>query len=455
MKLKTKIQLFSSIFILIMLVLVNTSIYFLFYQNATKSQLVELSLQTEVLVGRLSNATTAEEAGEVIKAFLPANGMAKVFSNEGKALEFKLTGEAYKTLEGAFQAEESREIIRPERGVHVAVITKPIIWYDGSIVTLQISDNLVELADTMTILFYVLVIASIIFLIPTLIGSTVLSRFLLNPIEKLTNTMKENIRDRKWNKIEHRNHSRDELYEMEVTFNEMIDQLKTNYEKQEDFVSNASHELKTPIQIVKSYAQLMERRGMDNPELLQESIQAIDSEADRMKKLVEQLLALAKNKKNVVHKEVEFHQLVEHSIVTFKQAYGREIEFHKNIESIYVMGSADQLEQIIYILIDNALKYSKEKIVVSLFTYNGEVIFSVQDFGNGISEEEQERIFERFYRVDKARSRETGGTGLGLSIALTIAEEHNGKLTVESTEGEGSTFTLVLPILKKKSQPTE
>ena len=198
--------------------------------------------------------------------------------------------------------------------------------------------------------------------------------------------MKENIKDRKWNKIEHRNHSRDELYEMEVTFNEMIDQLKTNYEKQEDFVSNASHELKTPIQIVKSYAQLMERRGMDNPELLQESIQAIDSEADRMKKLVEQLLALAKNKKNVVHKEVEFHQLVEHSIVTFKQAYGREIEFHKNIESIYVMGSADQLEQIIYILIDNALKYSKEKIVVSLFTYNGEVIFSVQDFGNGISE---------------------------------------------------------------------
>ena len=449
MKLKAKIQLFSSIFILIMLVLINTSIYFLFYKSATDSQLAELDLQTDSLINRLSETTEREEAGDVLNAFLPANGMAKVFSRENRSLEFKYTGEAYTALEGAFQTEETKEVIRPERGVYVAVVTKPLIWHDGTVVTLQMSDNLIELADTMTILFYVLIIASIIFLVPTVIGSNLLSRFLLNPIEELTRTMKENIKERKWKKIDHSNRSKDELYEMEATFNEMIDQLKESYEKQEDFVSNASHELKTPIQIVKSYAQLVERRGTDNPELVEEAIETIDSEADRMKKLVEQLLALAKNKKNVVHKKVEFVQLLEHSIATFKQAYGREIELHKNVDKIHVSGNADQLEQIMYILIDNALKYSEEKIVISLFTYKREVIFSVKDFGKGISKEDQNRIFERFYRVDKARSRETGGTGLGLSIALDIAEAHDGKLTVDSTPGEGSTFTLVLPVLKE------
>ncbi|MCF3944630.1 sensor histidine kinase [Oceanobacillus alkalisoli] len=455
MKLRTKIRLFSSILILSMLILVNTFVYFLFYKNATDSQLVELSLQTDNLIEQLASATAAEETSEVINAFLPANGMVKVFSSDEQALEFKLKGEAYRTLEGAFQTAESQEIIRPERGVHVAVVTKPIIWHDGSVVTLQMSDHLVALTDTLRILFYVLIIVSLIILIPTIIGSNILNRLLLNPIEELTRTMKTNIKERKWKKIDHSNRSKDELYEMEVTFNEMIDQLRDNYERQEDFVSNASHELKTPIQIVKSYAQLLERRGKDNPELLEESIAAIDSEADRMKRLVEQLLSLAKNKENVVHEPIELVQLVDHSITTFKQAYNREIEFHKNIEKLNVLGNAGQLEQIIYILIENALKYSEDKIAVSLFTYNGDVIYSVKDYGSGISPEDQERIFERFYRVDKARSRETGGSGLGLSIAKEIAESHHGKLTVESAAGEGSMFTLVLPAMKKADRENE
>lgn len=449
MKLRTKIRLFSSILILSMLIFVNTFIYFLFYKNATDGQLTELSLQTDVLIEHLSQTTSGEEASEVINAFLPANGMVKVFSSDQRAIEFKRKGEAYRTLEGAFQTAETHEIERPERGVHVAVVTKPIIWHDGSVVTLQMSDNLVALTNTMRILFYVLIIVSLVILIPTVIGSNILSRFLLNPIEELTRTMKTNIKERKWEKIDHRDRSKDEVYEMEVTFNEMIDQLKDNYERQEDFVSNASHELKTPIQIVKSYAQLLARRGKDNPELLDESIEVIDSEADRMKRLVEQLLSLAKNKENVVHERVELVQLIEHSITTFKQAYNREIEFHKNTETIHVLGNAGQLEQIIYILIENALKYSEDKITVSLFTYNGDVIYSVKDYGSGIAPEDQERIFERFYRVDKARSRETGGSGLGLSIAREIAEDHQGKLTVDSTLGEGSTFTMVLPIMKE------
>lgn len=450
MKLRTKIQVFLSLFILIIMLLINTSVYFLFYKNATASELEQLVAQTEILVERLANTTDGYEASELIKAFLPANGMAQVFSNEGQTLELKRREDAYQTLQGEFQTEETHEVLKPERGVNVAVVTRPIIWQDGSVVTLQLSNNLVELSNTLTILFYVLLFASLIFLIPTFIGGNILIRFLLNPIHQLTQAMKENIKGRKWQKIDLTNRSKDELFEMEATFNEMIDQLKDNYEKQEDFVSNASHELKTPIQIVKSYAQLIERRGKNNEALIQESVEAIDTEADRMKKLVEQLLALAKSKREIEYTKVEFVQLVDHSVSTFKHAYAREIEFIKNVESMHVKGNADQLEQIVYILVDNALKYSEDKIIVSLFTHNGEVIFSVKDFGKGVAEEEQERIFERFYRVDKARSRETGGTGLGLAIAKSITEEHQGKLTIDSIAGEGSTFTLVLPILREE-----
>lgn len=449
MKLQTKIQLYLSLFILIMLLFIHTSVYFLFYKNATASELEQLVAQTEILVERLANTTDAYEASELINAFLPVNGMAQVFSSEGQTLEFKRRADAYKLLQGGFQAEETHEILQPERGVNVAVVTRPIIWQDGSVATLQLSNNLVELSNTLKILFYVLLFASLVLFIPTFIGGNVLTRFLLNPIRQLTQTMKENMKERKWQKIDLTNRSRDELFEMEATFNEMIDQLKDNYEKQEDFVSNASHELKTPIQIVKSYAQLIERRGKNNQALIQESVEAIDTEADRMQKLVEQLLALAKSKKETEHTSVEFVQLVEHSISMFKHAYDREIEFIKNVESMDVKGNADQLEQIIYILVDNALKYSEDKIIISLFTHNGEVIFSVKDFGKGISEEEQDRIFERFYRVDKARSRETGGTGLGLAIAKAITDEHQGELTIDSIVGEGSAFTLVLPILRE------
>lgn len=450
MKLRTKIQVYLSVFILIIMLLVNTSVYFLFYKNATESELEQLVAQTELLVERLAKTTDTNEVSELMNAFLPANGMVQVFANDGQTLEFKHREDAYKTLTGKFQSEETHEILKPERGINVAVVTRPIIWQDGSVVTLQLSNNLVELSNTLTILFYVLLFASLILLIPTFIGGNILIRFLLNPIHQLTQAMKENIKGRKWRKIDLTNRSKDELYEMEATFNDMIDQLKDNYEKQEDFVSNASHELKTPIQIVKSYAQLIERRGKDNEALIQESVEAIDSEADRMQKLVEQLLALAKSKREAEHTKVELVQLVDHSVSTFKHAYNREIECIKNMESIDVKGNADQLEQIIYILIDNALKYSEKRIIVSLFTHNGDVIFSVKDFGKGISKDEQERIFERFYRVDKARSRETGGTGLGLAIAKSITEEHQGELTIDSVMGEGSTFTLVLPILREE-----
>lgn len=449
MKLKTKIQLFSSLFMLVLILLVNTSIYFLFYKVAADSELDQLAMQADALNEALANRQdiTIEETRDLTQAYLPTNGAVHVINESGiKLVQQERPSEYSEVPDIDYSTAESQTIISRENGPDIAVITKPIIWNTGEIVTLNVYNHLVHLEETMKTLFYVLVVAGAIMLIPSIIGGFALSRFLLNPVQKLTQTMKDNAKHAKWKKINLENRSKDELYEMETTFNEMIDYLRDNFEKQEIFVSNASHELKTPIQIIKSYAQLLERRGSENPELFIESIEAIDSEADRMKKLVEQMLALAKNKQTKKIEKVDVGSLCEEAALTFQRAYSREINFQRNADDLFVKGNRDQLEQVIYILIENALKYSSDKINVSISKFESDILFQVKDYGHGIPQEEQQRIFDRFYRVDKARSRETGGSGLGLAIAKMITDDHLGELSVSSKLGDGSTFSLRLPL---------
>lgn len=449
MKLRTKIQLFSSLFMLILILLVNTAIYILFNQISKNSELERLSDQTNTMVTTM-NANPEITKKELLSAFIPANGMIRVYEENKDQPLLALTKKSeYVDLPGSFSAKETREIVKGEAKINIAVIEKPMIWDDGEVVTLEISEHLINLEQTMKTLFYVLLIASLLILLPTISAGRVLSRFLLRPIHALTQTMKENTNRREWKKINIDNRSKDELYEMEQTFNTMIDHLKENFDKQETFVSDASHELKTPISIVKSYAQLMKRRGMDHPEITTESIQAIDAEADRMQKLVEQMLLLAKSEVEVIRKPVDLSELCTETVNAFKGAYHRKINFEKEYDEIKIVGDADQLKQVVYILIDNALKYSNESVNLSLSRTETEAVLTVQDYGEGISYQEQEHIFNRYYRIDKARSRETGGTGLGLAIAKTITEAHHGKLSVKSMIGEGSKFTLELPLEKQ------
>lgn len=449
MKLKTKIQLFSSIFMLVLILLVNTSIYFLFYKITSESELDQLAEQTNDLVQRINENPNAD-ISELIEAYMPNNGMIRTIEENGKPFIQKMRSLEYSDLPSEYTTKETHTIVSQNNGPDIAVITKPIVWNlpdrEGEIITLQVSNHLIHLEETMTTLFYVLVAASIIMLLPIVVAGNVLGRFLLNPINALIGTMKENMQHGKWEKINVESRSRDELYEMEKTFNEMIDQLRRNFEKQEDFVSNASHELKTPIQIIKSYAQLLERRGTEREDLFQESVEAIDTETDRMQKLVEQMLDLAKNKQEENYAPLDLAQLTGETVRTFQGASERTILLEANVDQLSINGNRDQLEQVLYILVDNALKYSKGQIEIRISKENHHAKVAVKDYGAGISEEDKERIFDRFYRVDKARSRDTGGTGLGLSIAKTIIEAHEGELIVNSKKGEGSEFAFLIPL---------
>ncbi|GIO24345.1 HAMP domain-containing histidine kinase [Oceanobacillus sp. J11TS1] len=448
MTLRKKIILFSSVFMFLVIAISHTAIYFLFYRTATNGEIDQLAVQVDALVEAIANndSTSKETLRNLLTAYLPANGMIRIVDETGDDIvPLQTKAEHYANLEVGYTTTETDRIVQDEKGRNYVIIEKPIIWENGDIVTVHVANELVYLDKTMGTLTYVLFFSSAVILIPTIIASILLSRFLLTPIQKLKDTMQRNIHNKNWQKIDVDDRSKDELYEMEVTFNEMIDSLKENFEKQETFVSNASHELKTPIQIIKSYAQLIERQGKQRPELLDESVRAIDSEADRMQKLVEQLLLLAKHKNENSKQKVNIRKIVSQVIQTFQKAYP-ERNIHCEVEEgdYETWGNTEQLKQIPYIFIENALKYSEDDVLVTMSTDKKKIVIQCTDFGEGIAPKEQEKIFDRFYRVDRARNRETGGTGLGLAIAKEIIEIHGGKITVKSELGQGSVFTWTL-----------
>lgn len=448
MKLKTKIQLFSTLFMLVIVVLVNASIYFLFYKITTDNEKDALQEQTNTIVETINESPDLSKT-ELLHAFLPSNGIIRVVNAEGEELISTITKKpAYRHLDISFMDQEEKDIIESPTGEKVAVISKPIIWEDGQVATLQVGNYLLAVEETMNTLFYVLVFASLMIVLPTFIGGNLLSKFVLAPIKALIRTMKANTKSGKWETIEQDKRSKDELYEMEETFNEMIQHLKDAFERQEIFVSNASHELKTPIAIIKSYGQLLKRRGKSHPEVFDEAVDAIESESDRMQQLVDQMLLLAKNKETVSYEKIDLIKLVEKVIQTFTKAYGRDIQLLYGTLPMMIKGNIDQIEQIIYILLDNAIKYSEKAIKVQLLKEGNRVIVHVIDEGQGMTAEDAELIFNRFYRVDKSRARASGGAGLGLAIAKNITEQHTGSLSVNSVVGEGSTFTLEFPLYK-------
>ena len=237
---------------------------------------------------------------------------------------------------------------------------------------------------------------------------------------------------------------------MAMTFNRMIAKLEESYAKQEQFVSDASHELKTPLTVIGSYVKLLNRWGKERPEIVEEAIEAIGSESSRMKYLTEQLLELAKSEEIIENEKevVNIVPIVEKTIQRLQRAYEHDIQFRNEQQDIFIKVHEQSLVQVLIILLDNAKKYSNNHIEVELKEQDQTVSISVKDFGIGIPLEARAHVFDRMYRVDKARGRKTGGSGLGLSIAKRVVEQHNGNILLESVEGKGSTFIVILPKLE-------
>jgi signal transduction histidine kinase len=272
----------------------------------------------------------------------------------------------------------------------------------------------------------------------------------LAPVDALVRTARDisgiNL-DRRLPKLE----TGDELQRLSDTLNEMLDRIEKVFLRVSQFTADASHELRTPISLIRTEAELALRRSRGEAEY-KESLRSILLEAERTTSVVEQLLTLARSDsgRETLHMEsVNLSGLMRVAQESWRQvAEIRDLQFSAEIApDICVVGDAMALRKLADLLLDNALKYTPSPGVVqlSLRKAGENALLGVRDSGPGIAEGEQAKIFERFYRVDKARSREQGGAGLGLAIAKWIVAQHRGSISVKSELGAGSTFWVELP----------
>ena len=241
----------------------------------------------------------------------------------------------------------------------------------------------------------------------------------------------------------------DEVGRLAATFNRMIDRLETTFKSQQQFIADSSHELGTPIAVIRGNAELLARPLP--PEGVKEAVGAIRSESARMEKIVSDFLKMAELDlaEDDRSQPVRLDQLAS-EVFSYSRAVAVDQALRLGtLEPALVAGNPDRLRELVLNLVDNAIKYTPEGGVIELTVrIDGEwAQLEVSDTGIGIPPAEHERIFGRFYRVDKARSRASGGTGLGLPIARAIAQAHGGGISVRSRPGSGSIFRVRIPML--------
>jgi two-component system, OmpR family, sensor histidine kinase ArlS len=240
-----------------------------------------------------------------------------------------------------------------------------------------------------------------------------------------------------------------ELKSLASAINGMLDRINESYRSQVRFVSDASHELRTPISVIQGYANLLDRWGKKDEKTLQESIDAIKDETANMSGLVEQLLFLARGDNNTMALQVERFDLstLADEVLRETQMIDGGHEYDSCVTPVFINADKSLIKQATRILIDNAMKYtfSGKRISISVSDEEGYARLTIQDEGIGIAPEAVPKIFDRFYRADESRARATGGTGLGLSIAKWITERHGGHMEVLSRLDIGTRISIVLP----------
>ena len=237
-----------------------------------------------------------------------------------------------------------------------------------------------------------------------------------------------------------------EIKEVALAFNQLLIKQEEAIEREKKFITNASHDLKTPIAAIRGHVKLIQRRGESHPEIIPKSLSFIDTESERLEKLSHQLLILNEDRNEFLKENINFSEMVEAELNRNKLLFPRKytLTIEKNI---MIQAVKSDLEQIVQNLIGNAIKYSTENegIDIQLKIDQPKIIFSVSDNGIGIDEKHKNKIFERFFRVDDSRTSNIEGSGIGLSIVKEIVEKYQGKIIVKDNRPKGTIFIVEIP----------
>ena len=322
------------------------------------------------------------------------------------------------------------ETLNPYRALHIFDITRPIAFWLAVLGILTILEVLRAVALVQR--------------------SRISSKRLLQPlnqIAEIAQTLSVNNLSARINI----GGTQNELKDLAIVINDMLSRIEVSYNSQKQFVSDASHELRTPIAVIQGYARMLKRWSKDDPEIRDESIEAILSESISMQGLVESLLFLARHDKLTLKMELstfDASELLDELFRDTQLIVQQRAVFLDGSESRLLLGDRNALKQALRIFIDNAIKYTKPggQIHLSGKKVGDSYRFTVRDDGIGMTGEDLSQAFDRFYRADSARDNQVQGHGLGLSIARIIALAHRGKIEVLSKPGVGSSFVLILPL---------
>ena len=341
------------------------------------------------------------------------------------------------------------EAMSGESAEYVAYSTYEMNGYKGRIGAAMFVSKIQSLVDSIERVEVQLLRVFAVIAVAALAFALLLSRLLTNPITAVSRTMRKMGKGDLSVRVPVRGSG--ELRELAENYNTMASQLESLDKTRNQFVSNASHELKTPLATMKILLESMIYEPDMPAEVRADFMKDMNHEIDRLTGIVTDLLVLTRmdNGEEMKRGIVNMTELTRETIHQLTPAAEKNNQTLTGDiqEELFLYGDKSKLSQILYNLMDNAIKYTPEegRISVSLREEDGNIVWRVKDNGIGIPEEDLEHIFERFYRVDKARGRETGGTGLGLSIVKQMVRMHDGTITVESSPGKGSEFTVTFP----------
>ena len=446
MKLNTKVNLFTTLVASIIMACSFVAVYFLYKSLAVNTEFDQLQSRADDLAKAVSSLESVVGVDTLIRTYLPTDGYIVVEDDDGKPIiRMQATSVPLPKME---EADENFEIISIENIDHL-VLNYPLLWPEVGVANAKFVQPIPHIATNLSLLRWILITLMIIAIIPIYLASNLLSRIIVRPITSLTKLMQKNIKNQSFDQIPIQSNSKDEIADMTKTYNTLMDELEQSYMRQQQFVGNASHELKTPLTVIESYADLLLRRGFDQKDVAVEALEAIYSESKTMKALIEQMLELAKSTESMKLDvaELELLSFVENLVRQMNRSYDITVDVQG--EEVIVATDQQKLQQILYILIDNARKYSEAGSPITIVVKRNvhDVTVSIKDEGIGIPPDDLPHIFERFYRVTKDRNRKTGGTGLGLSIATQLASLIKAKLSAESTVGVGTTIHLIIPLI--------
>jgi heavy metal sensor kinase len=334
---------------------------------------------------------------------------------------------------------------------HFRFITQKLV-VNGVVCVAQTGVVINDLLETLALFrSYLLMFAPLVLLVAAA-GGYWLSQRALAPVDMIVETTRAisgtNL-NRRLPKLE----TGDELQRLSDTLNEMLNRLEQAFQRVSQFTADASHELRTPVALIRTEAELGLRKSRGELEY-REALQHILLETERTTALIEEMLSLARadsGRETLNMRPVDLRLTLRSLISDWRQVASiRNLQFEGDIadSESFVLGDETALRRVINIILDNAFKYtpSPGAIQLSLSQLENHAVVTVRDSGAGIAAEEQSKIFERFYRVDKARSRDLGGAGLGLAIAQWIVQQHKGIIEVDSSPGQGSVFRVKLPL---------